>query len=105
MAKTTVLIALACLLGTAVAGEATPGWKKRCLDASADPVKVGANWQLSASPPDVIGSADQIEVAKFEINGTCGICLGSMVLPLAVEVRAIQNNLAHSVSATQPLIN
>jgi len=105
MAKTTVLIALACLLGTAVAGEATPGWKKRCLDASADPVKFGANWQLSASPPDVIGSADQIEVAKFEINGTCGIRLGGIGVPLAVEVRDNQNNLAQSVAVTQALIN
>src|SRR5207244_13545111 len=103
MAKTTVLIALACLLGTAVAGEATPGWKKRCLDASADPVKVGANWQLSASPPDVIGSADQIEVAKFEINGTCGIRLGGIGVPLAVQARATQHNLAPSDAVTQAL--
>jgi ABC-type branched-subunit amino acid transport system substrate-binding protein len=96
----------ACLLGTGSAGaaEITPGWKKRCLDATAAPVTVGANWQLSASAPDAIGSADQIEVAKFEINNSCGVRLGRMGVPLAVDVRDNQNNLAQSVAVTQALI-
>jgi len=102
-----VTAALACSLAAAFANAAdnVPGWKRRCLDSSADPVTIGANWQLSASPPDAIGSANQMEVAKFEINSTCGLRLGRTGVPLAVDVRDNQNNAAQSVAVTQALIN
>src|SRR2546425_11275228 len=57
-----------------------PGWRLKCFDANATPVTFGANWGLTTASgaPDVIApTLEQVELARFEINSSSGVRIGS----------------------------
>jgi ABC-type branched-subunit amino acid transport system substrate-binding protein len=86
-----------------------PGWRRKCFNATATPVTFGANWGLTnaAGAPDVNApTLEQVELAKFEINSSCGVRVGSgrVGSPLAALVRDNQGSAARSSAATQELI-
>lgn len=93
-----------CLLAASSVADA----EGRCLDATAAPVTIGANWQLTGIgiDPQVPRAAEQIEVVKSEINGSCGVRVqaGKVGVPLAVVVRDNQSTVAGATAVTQQLI-
>ena len=78
----------------------------RCFDPTAAPVTIGANWALTGSTTG--GTADQVDVVKFEINHGCGIRVGSahggVGSPLAVLLRDNTNTAARAAAVTNELI-
>ena len=105
----TVATAMAvCVLTATSEVAAAQGWRKKCFDAGAVPVIFGANWQLTGAgiDPDVPKSAEQLEVAEFEINGSCGVRVESSKrgVPLAITVRDNQTNATLAATLTQQLI-
>ncbi len=87
-----------------------PGWRLKCFNATATPVTFGANWGLTTASgaPDVIApTLEQVELARFEINSSCGVRIGSGTVgsPLAVAVRDNQGSAARSAAVTQELID
>jgi ABC-type branched-subunit amino acid transport system substrate-binding protein len=82
---------------------------KRCLDANATPVTIGANWVLTggtAGGPET-ASVDQAAVVQLEINSSCGVRVGgaNVGVPLAVLVADNANIPAQSAAATRALID
>ncbi len=87
-----------------------PGWRLKCFNATATPVTFGANWGLTTASgaPDVIApTLEQVELARFEINSSCGVRIGSGTVgsPLAVAVRDNQGSAARSAAVTHELID
>src|SRR2546425_6125071 len=87
-----------------------PGWRLKCFNATATPVTFGANWGLTTASgaPDVIApTLEQFELARFEINSSCGVRIGSGTVgsPLAVAVRDNQGSAARSAAVTHELID
>jgi ABC-type branched-subunit amino acid transport system substrate-binding protein len=98
----------ACVLAASSAAEAQ-GWRKKCFDPAAAPVTIGANWQLTGAgiDPQVPLAAEMLELAKFEINESCGVRVtpGSRGVPLAVLLINNETNTALVASVTQKLID
>jgi ABC-type branched-subunit amino acid transport system substrate-binding protein len=105
-----VTAATLCILAaSSVAGaENKKSGRNRCFDTTTAPVTIGANWQLTGIgiDPEVQRAAEQIEVVKSEINGSCGVRVqaGKVGVPLAVLVRDNQSTVAGATAVTQQLI-
>ena len=110
--------ALCALAASATPSAASGGGShghKRCHGITAAPVTMGANWTLTTptgTPATVAGTVDQVAVAKFEINGTCGLRVGTskhskkpIGARLAVVVRDNATTAATSAALTHELIN
>jgi len=85
-----------------------PGWRK-CFDATATPVTIGANWTLTnadGSPNTFAPTLEALQVAGLEINSTCGVRVGSGEVgsPLAVLVRDNRSTATLSLAVTRELI-
>src|SRR5262245_12994734 len=82
--------------------------EKKCFDATAAPVTIGANWQLTGIgiDPEVPRAAEQIEVVRSEINSSCGMRVetSKVGVPLAVLVHDNQSTVAGATAVTLQLI-
>ena len=124
--RTTLVVAVALCTLAASATTSTAsggGWHghKRCQGVatahhSKPPasVTIGANWTLttpSGAPATVAGTFDQVELATFEINSSCGLRIGSSKhskklagTKLAIAMRDNATTAATSAALTHELI-